>query len=361
MFYWVLKTIVLGPLLRALFRPWVRGIENVPDSGPAILVSNHLSFSDSFFLPLVVPRRITFLAKADYFTGRGIKGRLTAGFFRGVGQVPVDRSGGEASEAALRTGLKVLGAGNLLGIYPEGTRSPDGRLYRGKTGVARMALEGKVPVLPVVMKGTDKVQPIGRKVPSIRRVGVIVGPPLDFSRYEGMESDRLVLRSITDEIMYELMRLSGQQYVDVYAATMKEQLAEAVRDRIAQARTRAQSAASAAAARAAEARAKVEAAKEEVVAKVPGAKADSGPADDEAAPADTEETGEPGEQDATADETVDPDDTEGLTVDLDGASGVPSTPAAGGPPAGAGGGAATPAPVDLRAQHGSHPDARAAD
>ncbi len=260
-FYWVLKTIVLGPILRALFRPWVRGIEHVPDSGPAILVSNHLSFSDSFFLPLVVPRRITFLAKADYFTGGGIKGRLTAGFFRGVGQVPVDRSGGEASEAALRAGLKVLGTGNLLGIYPEGTRSPDGRLYRGKTGVARMALEGKVPVLPVVMVGTDKVQPIGSKVPTIKKVGVIIGAPLDFSRYEGMESDRLVLRSITDEIMYELMRLSGQEYVDVYAATMKEQLAEAVRDRLSQARTRAQAAAASAAARAADARAKVEAAK----------------------------------------------------------------------------------------------------
>jgi 1-acyl-sn-glycerol-3-phosphate acyltransferase len=350
-FYWVLKTIVLGPLLRALFRPWVRGIENVPDSGPAILVSNHLSFSDSFFLPLVVPRRITFLAKADYFTGRGVKGRLTAGFFRGVGQVPVDRSGGEASEAALRTGLKVLGTGNLLGIYPEGTRSPDGRLYRGKTGVARMALEGKVPVLPVVMKGTDKVQPIGRKVPSIRRVGVIIGAPLDFSRYEGMESDRLVLRSITDEIMYELMRLSGQQYVDVYAATMKEQLAEAVRDRIAHARTRAQSAAAAAAARAADARAKVEAAKADM-GKGDAASA-SGPNDGSA-----DQTEATVASQATTGETPDPDDTEGLTVDLDGATGVPSAPSGGGtPPPGA---ASTTAPVDLR-QHGSHPDPRAAD
>ena len=266
MFYWVLKSIVLGPVLRAIFRPWVTGLENVPEKGPAILVSNHLSFSDSFFLPLVVPRRITFLAKADYFTGRGVKGRLTAGFFRGVGQVPVDRSGAGAGDAALRTGLRVLGQGDLLGIYPEGTRSPDGRLYRGKTGVARMALEGHVPVIPVVMVGTDKVQPIGQKVPNIGRVGVRIGAPLDFSRYEGMESDRLVLRSITDEVMYELMKLSGQEYVDVYAATMKDQLAEAMRERIATARARAQAAAATAANRAADARARIEAARDEAVA-----------------------------------------------------------------------------------------------
>ncbi len=266
MFYWVLKSIVLGPLLRAVFRPWVQGLENVPTSGPAILVSNHLSFSDSFFLPLVVPRRITFLAKADYFTGRGVKGRLTAGFFRSAGQVPVDRSGAGAGDAALRTGLRVLSGGDLLGIYPEGTRSPDGRLYRGKTGVARMALEGHVPVVPVAMVDTDKVQPIGQKVPNIARVGIKVGAPLDFSRYEGMESDRLVLRSITDEIMYELMKLSGQEYVDVYAATMKDQLAEAMRERIATARARAQAAAASAASRAAEARARIEAARDEAVA-----------------------------------------------------------------------------------------------
>jgi len=230
-FYWVLKLFVLGPILRTLFRPWVRGIENVPESGGAICVSNHLSFSDSIFLPLVVPRRITFLAKADYFTGRGLKGRLTAGFFKGVGQLPIDRSGGKQSDGAIRTGLRVLNRGDLLGLYPEGTRSPDGRLYRGKTGVARMALEAQVPVVPVVMVGTDRVQPIGRTIPHIRRVGVVIGKPLDFSRYEGMENDRFVLRSITDEIMYELMRLSGQEYVDVYAAIMKERLAAAKRSK----------------------------------------------------------------------------------------------------------------------------------
>jgi 1-acyl-sn-glycerol-3-phosphate acyltransferase len=231
-FYWLLKRILLGPALHALFRPWVKGEEHIPDGGGAILASNHLSFSDSIFLPLVVRRRVTFLAKADYFTGTGVKGRLTAGFFRGVGQLPVDRSGGKASDAALRTGLRVLRRGDLLGIYPEGTRSPDGRLYRGKTGVARLALEARVPVLPVAMIDTDKVQPIGKLVPHLRRVGVVIGEPLDFSRYDGMADDRFVLRSITDEIMYELMRLSEREYVDVYAATMKERLAAARRSRV---------------------------------------------------------------------------------------------------------------------------------
>lgn len=230
MFYWLLKRIVLGPILFALFRPWVKGEDRVPEAGAVILASNHLSFSDSIFLPLVVRRRVTFLAKADYFTGVGLKGRATAAFFRGVGQVPLDRTGGKASEAALSTGLKVLRRGAILGIYPEGTRSPDGRLYRGKTGVARMALEGRVPVIPVAMIGTDKVQPIGRKMPNLgRRVGIVFGEPLDFSRYDGMEDDRYVLRSITDEIMYSLMELSGQEYVDIDASTMKERLAAARR------------------------------------------------------------------------------------------------------------------------------------
>ena len=225
MFYWILKRVVLGPILRLIFRPWVEGLENIPEEGGAILASNHLSFSDSIFLPLVVPRRVTFLAKSDYFNGRGVKGRMTARFFKSAGQLPVDRSGGKASEAALGTGLRVLREGHLLGIYPEGTRSPDGRLYRGKTGVARMALEAHVPVLPVAMIGTDLIQPIGKKIPRIMRVGLKIGKPLDFSRYEGMESDRFVLRSITDEIMYELMDLSGQEYVDVYAAKAKADLA----------------------------------------------------------------------------------------------------------------------------------------
>jgi 1-acyl-sn-glycerol-3-phosphate acyltransferase len=227
MFYQFLKYVVLGPILKLLFRPWVEGEENLPKQGAAILASNHLSFSDSIFLPLSVPRRITFLAKADYFAGRGIKGWLTKGFMKGAGQVPIDRSGGRASEAALRKATEILGAGELLGIYPEGTRSPDGRLYRGKTGIARMALEAGVPVIPVAMINTFDIQPPGQVMPRIMQVGIRIGEPLDFSRYEGMEGDRFVLRSITDEIMYELMQLSGQEYVDTYATKAKEDIADA--------------------------------------------------------------------------------------------------------------------------------------
>jgi 1-acyl-sn-glycerol-3-phosphate acyltransferase len=218
--YWFLKHLALGPLLRVLYRPWVEGLENIP-GGPAILASNHLSFSDSFFLPLVVSRRITFVAKEEYFTGKGLKGRFSAGFFRGVGQIPMDRSGGSASDGALNSGLAVLRKGGLFGIYPEGTRSPDGRLYRGRTGVARLALKAGVPVLPVAMVGTERIQPPGKVIPKIARVGVKIGAPLDFSRYQGLEDDRFVLRSVTDELMYELMSLSGQEYVDMYASHAK--------------------------------------------------------------------------------------------------------------------------------------------
>ena len=225
LFYWFLKRVVLGPLLRVLFRPYVIGLEHVPPAGGVIFASNHLSFSDSIFLPLVVERRITFLAKSDYFTGRGWKGWLTAKFFRGVGQLPIDRSGGDASGAALHSGLRVLNRGGALGLYPEGTRSPDGKLYRGKTGVARLALEARVPVLPVAMIDTEKIQPPGRKRPTLGiRVGIKIGPPLDFSRYDGMADDRFILRSITDEIMYELMELSGQEYVDIYAQVAKDRI-----------------------------------------------------------------------------------------------------------------------------------------
>jgi 1-acyl-sn-glycerol-3-phosphate acyltransferase len=210
-------------MLKVLFRPWVRGSGKIPSDGAAILASNHLSFSDSIFLPLMLRRPVVFLAKSEYFTGKGLKGTLTRWFFIGTGQLAIDRSGGKASEAALNTGLKVLSQGQLLGIYPEGTRSPDGRLFRGRTGIARMVLEAKVPVFPVAMIDTEKVQPIGRKLPRIRRIGVVIGEPLDFSRFAGMEGDRLVLRAVTDEISYELMKLSGQEYIDVYATTLKNQ------------------------------------------------------------------------------------------------------------------------------------------
>ena len=220
MLYSILKSI-LEPSLDALFRPEVVGLEHIPESGPAIVASNHLSFSDSIFMPLVVPRRVTFLAKSEYFTGKGLKGRTTATFFKALGQVPVDRSGGKAGEEALTTGLRILAEGDLLAIYPEGTRSPDGRLYRGRTGIARLALESGVPVIPVAMINTDKIQPPGRVFPKIMRVGLKFGAPLNFERYAGMSQDRFVLRSITDEIMYNLMQLGGQEYVDIYASRAK--------------------------------------------------------------------------------------------------------------------------------------------
>jgi 1-acyl-sn-glycerol-3-phosphate acyltransferase len=224
--YWLLKRVFLGPLLRFVYRPWVEGSEHVPSSGAAIIAGNHLTVVDSLFMPLVLDRKVTFLAKSDYFTERGPKGWFKRAFFGGTGNVPVDRSGGKASEAALKTALTILNQGELLGIYPEGTRSPDGKLYRGRTGVARMALEAQVPVVPVAMIGTFEMQPPGRVIPKVKRPGVRFGKPLDFSRYYGLEQDRYVLRAVTDEILYALMDLSGQEYIDMYATTRKTQLAE---------------------------------------------------------------------------------------------------------------------------------------
>ncbi|MFD3523974.1 lysophospholipid acyltransferase family protein [Streptomyces sp. NPDC058653] len=226
MFYYVLKYVLLGPLLRLLFRPRIEGLENIPAEGAAILAGNHLSFSDHFLMPAIIRRRITFLAKAEYFTGPGVKGRLTASFFRGVGQIPVDRSGKEAGQAAIREGLGVLRKGELLGIYPEGTRSHDGRLYKGKVGVAVMAIKGQVPVVPCAMVGTFEIQPPGQKIPSIKRVTIRFGEPLDFSRYEGLENQKAAVRAVTDEIMYAILGLSGQEYVDRYAADVKAEEAQ---------------------------------------------------------------------------------------------------------------------------------------
>ena len=223
MFYWFLKWIAIGPLLRVVFRPHVEGAENVPDHGAAILASNHLSYADWLFMPLTLSRRVTFVAKAEYFNTPGIKGWFQKKFFAGSGQVPIDRSGASAAEGALSAAKRILAEGDLFGIYPEGTRSHDGKLYRGKTGVARLALESKVPVIPVAVLGTDVVAPPGKKFGTFTRPGVRFGKPLDFSRYEGMENDRYILRSITDEIMYEIMRLSGQEYVDMYATRAKEE------------------------------------------------------------------------------------------------------------------------------------------
>lgn len=228
MLYWLMKFVLVGPMLRLLYRPTVVGLEHVPLKGPAIIAVNHNTFFDSVFVPLVVRRKITYLAKDEYFYTPGIKGWFMALIFRALGQVPIDRSGGNASEAALATGTKVLGEGNLLGIYPEGTRSPDGKLYRGHTGVARMALMTGVPVIPVGIKGLRELQPTGKLVPRLGRMTIEFGPRLDFSRYEGMGGDRFVLRSVTDEIMYEIMELSGQEYCDMYAGKARRQLADRV-------------------------------------------------------------------------------------------------------------------------------------
>ena len=221
-FYWFLKWVALGPLLKLVYRPQTEGAQHVPPEGPAILASNHLSYADWLFMPLTLTRRVTFVAKAEYFNTPGIKGWFQKKFFYGAGQVPIDRSGAGAGEGALSAAKKVLDSGELFGIYPEGTRSPDGKLYRGKTGVARLALETGATVIPVAVVGTDVVAPPGKKFGRVIRPVVRFGEPLDFSRYEGLEKDRYILRSITDEIMYEIMQLSGQEYVDMYASRAKE-------------------------------------------------------------------------------------------------------------------------------------------
>src|SRR5690349_22723564 len=213
--------------MRVLARPTIEGLHHIPAKGGAILAGNHLAVADSFLVPLLLPRRVTYLAKREYFTQTGVIGWIKKTFFTGVGQVPVDRSSGSAAQAALATAVRLLREGKLLGIYPEGTRSPDGRLYKGKTGVARMALEGGVPVIPVAVIGTNKLNPIGSRVWRPHHVHIRIGEPLDFSRYAGMAGDRFIERSMTDEIMYTLLELSGQTYVDVYAASVKERAARA--------------------------------------------------------------------------------------------------------------------------------------
>jgi 1-acyl-sn-glycerol-3-phosphate acyltransferase len=220
--YWLMKWVFLGPLMRLAFRPEVRGAENLPRSGGALVASNHLAVLDSFVLPLMVPRRMAFPAKSEYFTTPGVAGTLQRWFFSGMGQVPIERGNGRAARAALDTGIGVLREGRLFGIYPEGTRSPDGRLYKGRTGVARMALEAKVPVVPVAMVGTDRANPVGSRFWRPVRIRIVIGEPLDFSRYADIANDRQVERAITDEVMYALMELSGQEYVDVYATKAKE-------------------------------------------------------------------------------------------------------------------------------------------
>jgi 1-acyl-sn-glycerol-3-phosphate acyltransferase len=213
MTYWLFKAI-LTPLLRFFYRVRVEGLEHVPAKGPAILASNHVSFCDSIFLPLMLRRRITFVAKAEYF-----EDPKTAWFFRAVGQIPIKRGDGLAANRALESAREVLAEGHLFGIYPEGTRSPDGRLYKGHTGVARLALPSKAPVLAVAMIGTRQAQPIGRAVPRLfMPITIRISPPLPFERFHHRPSDPLLLRQMTDEIMWQIAELSGQEYVNRYAS-----------------------------------------------------------------------------------------------------------------------------------------------
>ena len=200
----------------------------MPSNGPVIIASNHLSFSDSIFMPLVVSRRVTFLAKSEYFTSPGIKGFIKKLTFITLGQVPVDRSGGKRSEAALLTGLRLLRENQCLGIYPEGTRSPDGRLYKGRTGIARMAIESAAPVIPVAMFNTAEIQPTGQVVPKVRRVEMVFGEPMYFS---GDSSNQVVLRDVTNQIMEKIAELSKQEYVpNMYASEAKDAIKKSQED-----------------------------------------------------------------------------------------------------------------------------------
>lgn len=224
MFYWFVK-FTLRPVFHLFFRPIVTGREHLPARGGALLASNHLSMCDSLFLPVMTRRRVSFLAKSEYFSGTGPKGRAKAYFVRGTGLIPLDRTDAEAASAALTTGVRAVRGGRLLGIYPEGTRSPDGRLYRGKTGVARMAIEAGVPVVPIAMVGTDRVQPIGRVWPRLARVEMHIGPPL---MPPGEDPDPVQrsaqVRDFTECIMAAIAALSGQERTDDDAATHKHAL-----------------------------------------------------------------------------------------------------------------------------------------
>jgi 1-acyl-sn-glycerol-3-phosphate acyltransferase len=215
MMYAVLHSVV-PPVARAVWRPKVHGLENVPKHGGVILASNHLSFADSLVIPIVVPRKVAFLAKSDYFTGTGVKGALSRAWFEGMGMLPVDRDDSKAAIASLDTALAVLGRGEAFGIYPEGTRSRDGRLYRGRTGVAHLALTAGVPVVPVGLVGTDKLQPVGSRFPRVVPLTVSFGAPIEVrGRFNGMPLGR-ARREVTDEIMTAIQRLSGQEPAGIY-------------------------------------------------------------------------------------------------------------------------------------------------
>ena len=228
--YWLLRYGSLGPLVNLIYSPWIEGAENIPKTGAAILAPNHLSLIDSIVVPLSTSRRVTFLAKAEYFEGKGLKGFVTRNFFKSAGQIPVERGTARASNA-LTAAAKVLQNGGLIAIYPEGTRSPTGKLYRGRTGVARLALENNVPVIPIGLHGTREIQPPERNIPKLGRVGIKIGEPLEFSHLFEKRNDRETLRAVTDEIMKNIRDLSDQDYVDIYADEARRLLANEKRNK----------------------------------------------------------------------------------------------------------------------------------
>jgi 1-acyl-sn-glycerol-3-phosphate acyltransferase len=219
--------VLAGPILHLLWRPEVTGLEHIPASGGAILASNHLSIVDSVFLPLMVSRPVTFAAKSEYFTGTRLVDRITGTYLRATKQLSVDRAGARAAQDMLESALGLLQGGALFGIYPEGTRSPDGRLYRGRTGIGWLALSSGLPVIPVAMIGTDRVLPPGSKIPRVSRIKVRIGAPLTFEAQIDRGTGARQRRAVTDEVMQSIRTLSGQEYVPVYASVRKDELAAA--------------------------------------------------------------------------------------------------------------------------------------
>ena len=229
--YWLFKYVLIGPFLRLSSRAEIVGRENFPSTGAALLVGNHQSVADWLYTALLLPRRVTFLAKSDYFTGTGVRGALSRWFFAGTGQHPIDRTNADAAQAAMDAGLEVLSSGQILCIYPEGTRSPDGRLYRGKTGPARLALRAGVPIIPVGVTGTSDYTSRFRNLkPGRVPIKVVIGEPMDLAPWAGREGDRAAEREVTDEFMRRIQALTGQEYVpDIYGADMKKRYEEARR------------------------------------------------------------------------------------------------------------------------------------
>ncbi|MFC7620748.1 lysophospholipid acyltransferase family protein [Microlunatus sp. GCM10028923] len=221
MLFLVLKWLVVRPLVKVLFKPWIEGEENIPAKGPVLIASNHLSAGETFLIPAMIRRSMSFPAKMELFTATSVPGRLLGLFLRGVGIRPIDRSGGRVSTSDMDQVADILREGGVLGIFPEGTRSPDGRLYKGKTGVARLVLQTGATVVPTATVNTQLVPTRLFRIPWMHRPGLRFGKPLRFDQYAGAGNDREVLRWITDEVMNSIMELSGQEYVDAYAASVK--------------------------------------------------------------------------------------------------------------------------------------------